>query len=186
MIFISHLLAKLESMPDGWNYLHLKEDVKNMYIMDAPPMAKLVCISAKVYPATYTKTKWLLSKEVSENKIYEELLSYAIGVLIDNKEMPNGHIWIVFPFESEREVFQDDPVIIRFKGVKHEGQLAILSNFVDQEGFMEDSIMIHIADDEDVDEHGEMTRTPFNIIAQTIQSTIKNAISQDLLKEQKL
>ena len=77
MIFLSSLLEKFESKPESWNYLHL--NVQDIYLASVPQLdAIVVCISAKVFPATDVKTKFLLTNEISNNEIYEQLLSYRL------------------------------------------------------------------------------------------------------------
>ena len=189
MIFLSSLLEKLEFKPDGWNYLHLK-DVQDTYSASVPQLdAIIVCISAKVFPATDMKTKFLLTNEISNNKIYEQLLSFATGVVIDNKEMPNGHIWMVFPIKSEMKRLQDCPnPILRFKGIKREGVTSIVN--VDDGGILQDLYMINLiqADDKSIKEvlQDEFPETPFNTIVYAIQIQLKENISKKFMEEKKL
>ena len=172
-------------MPDGWNSLHLK-NVQDIYLASVPQLdAIVVCISAKVFPATDMKTKFLLTNEISNNKIYEQLLSFATGVVIDNKEMPNGHIWMVFPIKSEMKRLQDT---LRFKGIKREGVTSIVN--VDDGGILQDLYMINLiqADDKSINEllQDEIPQTPFNIIVCAIQIQLKENISKKLMAEKKL
>ena len=174
MIFLSSLLEKFESKPDGWNYLHLK-DVQDTYLTSVPQLdAIVVCISAKVFEATDMKTK---------------ILSFATGVVIDNKEMPNGHIWMVFPIKSEMKRLQDCAhTILRFKGIKREGVTSIVN--VDDGGILQDLYMINLiqADDKSINEllQDEIPQTPFNIIVCAIQIQLKENISKKLMEEKKL
>ena len=105
MISLTSCIEKLETMPDGWVSLRLKKDVSPFsYLVELPDFnAKALCFNATVKSPQHCDD---LLTEIGKNDSYEELLSYVIGVVLDLRSTPNGHIWLVFHRGSELQRFQ--------------------------------------------------------------------------------
>ena len=180
MISVSSYIQKLEAMPDGCIYLHLK-NIQDIYL--PPPLptelsgAKLVGLSAKVYPASFEERKALFTNDVLTQKVYKDLLSYVVGVVIDSQETPNGHIWLVFDKDSEVTSITDTPnVILRFKDTKHEGFTSI-ANILDFQVIV--TVNLFTSDD-------DIESPRICLVAMTILGLVKPKVNSRYLAEKKL
>ena len=200
-MLLSPLLHKLEVQPDGV-YLHLK-GLKYFYQTNfvdkkydnpiCPNLeCKLICLSETVLtPTVENNTPWQFESpeyrkeialtEISKSLMYHELLHYLIGVVLDYKQTPNGHIWLVFRPDSAVSIIQTDPVLIlKFQGQKRGGN--IITTIVED---FPDIINVSLEDLVPSDSH-EMPPTRINMIALAIFHHFNPQMATGFLAEKKL
>ena len=189
-MLLSPLLHKLEVQPDGV-YLHLK-GIKYFYETNFVDN-KLICLSEPVLtPTVENNTPWQFESpeyrkemaltEISKSLMYHELLHYLIGVVLDYKQTPNGHIWLVFRPDSAVSIIQTDPVLIlKFQGQKRGGNIitTIVEDFPD---------IINVSLDDLVPDTKchEMPPTRINMIALAIFHVFNPQMATGFLAEKKL